>query len=219
MDNKLEKLSTINGLKNFLDSYHQELVKTRKFPPLGIQKALHSASIALGEPSWNHLSAELTKQKPAEEKDINEDSLFLGNIKIYSDNNGFTYEKTGSIYSKWSKCTIDTINIFNTIVNEKHLLKQTIFQSNGPDVSFVGAEILRLNNDLGFNLLIYKTKNNAFVCVQERNNNAISSGGSGGPAQWEKVSNVGEIIRFFGYGEAAKRLYEALGIDCTNSID
>ena len=52
-------LNTLDGFKGFLQAYHEQLSSQRSFPPLGLQKALHTAAPAFGYNNWNTMSAAL----------------------------------------------------------------------------------------------------------------------------------------------------------------
>jgi len=70
------ELNTTNGFKAFLSDYHQILKDERSFPPLGIQKALQTASKAfLGINSWHELSAQLDKSTGVPLAPVNTSSI------------------------------------------------------------------------------------------------------------------------------------------------
>lgn len=50
-------LMTQDGFSAFLHAYHQRLHDERSFPPLGVQKALHTASPIFGYKNWQAMSA------------------------------------------------------------------------------------------------------------------------------------------------------------------
>jgi hypothetical protein len=52
-------LNTPEGYKAFLQAYHGQLVEQRSFPPLGLQKSLHTAAPIFGFNDWNTMSAAL----------------------------------------------------------------------------------------------------------------------------------------------------------------
>ncbi len=54
-----EQLNTLEGFKAFLSAYHGQLSDTRSFPPLGLQKALHTAAPVFGYNDWHVMSAAL----------------------------------------------------------------------------------------------------------------------------------------------------------------
>lgn len=52
-------LNTAEGFKAFLREYHAMLHQARSFPPLGLQKALHTAAPIFGYNSWHVMAAAL----------------------------------------------------------------------------------------------------------------------------------------------------------------
>lgn len=52
-------LNTLEGYKAFLQAYHSQLTEQRSFPPLGLQKSLHTAAPIFGFNDWNTMSAAL----------------------------------------------------------------------------------------------------------------------------------------------------------------
>lgn len=56
-------INTVEGFKAFLQAYHQQLVDQRNFPPLGIQKALHTAAPVFGYNDWHVMSAQASVEK------------------------------------------------------------------------------------------------------------------------------------------------------------
>lgn len=59
-------LNTPEGYKSFLQAYHTELSSQRSFPPLGLQKALHTAAPIFGYNDWNVMSAALQQAPDGE---------------------------------------------------------------------------------------------------------------------------------------------------------
>jgi hypothetical protein len=53
------QLNTVEAFKAFLSAYHGQLSDTRSFPPLGLQKALHTAAPVFGYNDWHVMSAAL----------------------------------------------------------------------------------------------------------------------------------------------------------------
>lgn len=53
----ISDLMTQEGFSSFLQAYHQRLHAERSFPPLGVQKALHTASPIFGYKNWQAMSA------------------------------------------------------------------------------------------------------------------------------------------------------------------
>lgn len=60
-----QQLNTLDGFKGFLSAYHSQLSETRSFPPLGLQKALHTAAPVFGYNDWHVMSAALDAVEPA----------------------------------------------------------------------------------------------------------------------------------------------------------
>ena len=54
---KINDLITQEGFTAFIQAYHQQLHEKRSFPPLGLQKALHSVSTIFGFENWQAMSA------------------------------------------------------------------------------------------------------------------------------------------------------------------
>lgn len=61
-------INTLDGFKAFLQAYHQQLTDQRSFPPLGIQKALHTAAPVFGYNDWHVMSAQIGVEKSTPEK-------------------------------------------------------------------------------------------------------------------------------------------------------
>lgn len=59
-------LNTLESFKAFLQQYHANLNQTRSFPPLGLQKALHSAAPVFGFNDWHVMSAALAAADSAQ---------------------------------------------------------------------------------------------------------------------------------------------------------
>lgn len=60
-------LNTPEGYKAFLQAYHSELAEKRSFPPLGLQKALHTAAPIFGHNDWNVMAAALRQASEQQE--------------------------------------------------------------------------------------------------------------------------------------------------------
>ena len=58
-------LNTAESFKAFLREYHASLSMTRSFPPLGLQKALHTAAPVFGFHDWHVMSAALENSTQA----------------------------------------------------------------------------------------------------------------------------------------------------------
>ena len=56
-------INTLEGFKVFLQAYHQQLVDQRSFPPLGTQKALHTAAPVFGYNDWHVMSSQIGVEK------------------------------------------------------------------------------------------------------------------------------------------------------------
>lgn len=62
-------LNTPEAFKAFLQAYHTQLSGKRSFPPLGLQKALHTAAPVFGHTDWNTMSAALQDASERVESD------------------------------------------------------------------------------------------------------------------------------------------------------
>lgn len=63
-------INTLEGFKSFLQTYHKHLTNSRSFPPLGLQKSLHTAAPVFGFNDWNVMSAALVDKPTAEPESI-----------------------------------------------------------------------------------------------------------------------------------------------------
>lgn len=63
-------LNTLEGFKSFLQSYHKTLSDSRSFPPLGLQKSLHTAAPVFGFNDWNVMSAAVSEKVEPEPEPI-----------------------------------------------------------------------------------------------------------------------------------------------------
>lgn len=64
----LSDLDRLGGFKQFLTRYHRRLVDERSFPPLGIQKALHTAAPVFGYANAHHFIHDHCTETLGEEK-------------------------------------------------------------------------------------------------------------------------------------------------------
>lgn len=102
-------LNTLEGFKDFLQAYHAQLSSQRSFPPLGIQKALHTAAPVFGHNDWHIMSAAMhvlsANLHPAEYAEPQEDDrVHVVSITINSlDSDGNIESTDTEIVRNWDK--------------------------------------------------------------------------------------------------------------------
>ena len=97
-----KNLNTLEGFKDFLQAYHAQLSEQRSFPPLGIQKALHTAAPIFGHNDWHVMSV---AEKGTEQIETKDEAIQIVSIvinEINPDNDEITYTDT-TLKRGWDK--------------------------------------------------------------------------------------------------------------------
>lgn len=97
-------LNTAEGFKAFLREYHAMLHQARSFPPLGLQKALHTAAPIFGYNSWHVMAAALGGGiEPASEVGADHDNGLMNDAELdaLAQHYGFKFTDVGEGLWDW----------------------------------------------------------------------------------------------------------------------
>lgn len=121
----INDLTTQDGFSAFLHAYHQRLHAERSFPPLGVQKALHTASPIFGYENWQGLSASNTWNSPQTPNESNDAVALLIEYREdyapFSDDLGFIEETDFKLFESAS----DACSYLHHLINLRDPLTLT----------------------------------------------------------------------------------------------
>lgn len=130
----INDLTTQDGFSAFLQAYHQRLHDERSFPPLGTQKALHTASPIFGYKNWQAMSQSSSWNLSQTQNQSDEAIAIL--IESRQDYTPFSEEHgvVEQTYFKLFRNESDACAYLHHLIaldNEKHK-RNNLFDKNGP---------------------------------------------------------------------------------------
>lgn len=97
----------------------------------------------------------------------------------------------------------------------------TLIRTNRPDIRFEGEKLAEVQNSPYFNsrcekLELYRSKGGKYLCQRI---SIATLPGWNNEYEGRVCDTLEEVIKFFGYGDLAKRLYREAGIDTDETIE
>lgn len=114
------QMNTRDGFKAFLQAYHQQLSSQRSFPPLGLQKALHTAAPVFGYNDWHVMSAVLDRSAAGETPSAPEEPqrIVLATMTVF-ETNGETIERMKAKACRdWDRADAWLAGVLSTLASD-----------------------------------------------------------------------------------------------------
>lgn len=99
-----DAMNTLGGFKSFLKAYHRQLADDRSFPPLGIQKALHTASTVHGYANAHEMIHDIKSKASPEPKDDPVQAVAVTVTTLETDHSTVDFSKT-KVFRGWGAAT------------------------------------------------------------------------------------------------------------------
>lgn len=132
----ISDLTTQDGFSAFLHAYHQRLHDERSFPPLGPQKALHTASPIFGYKDWNAMAASagwMTAEREPQKETLALLIEYRSSYEPGEEDKGFIEETDLKLCDESSARTY-----LSHLVGLRRPLN--LVGKNGPEVAYTGDE-------------------------------------------------------------------------------
>lgn len=129
------QLNTRDGFKAFLQAYHQQLTSQRSFPPLGLQKALHTAAPAFGYNDWHVMSAALDRGTAAETANALEEPqrIVLATMTVFETDGETIQRVKAKACRDWDRADAWLADVVTTLASDNGRSIEEILECNAID--------------------------------------------------------------------------------------